>query len=110
MARHIQQNDTVQVITGKDSGKQGKVIRVIPGKSQVVVQGLNLVRKHLRPSQKNPQGGVIDKEMPIHFSNIQPVVDGKPTRVRFMTNKDGSKVRVAVKGGAVLGRELRKAR
>jgi large subunit ribosomal protein L24 len=78
-------------------------MRVIPDKSQVIVKGLNMRTKHLKPTRINPQGGIITKEAPIHISNVSPVVDGKPTRVRFQTRDDGSKVRVAVKGGKVLG-------
>ncbi len=102
----------VIVISGSDAKdkRPRKVLRVIPDKDKLVVEGVNVRKKHLRPSQTNPQGGIIEKEMPIHISNVQPAVDGKPTRVRFQTRSDGSKVRVAVKGGAVIGRELKKAR
>jgi len=68
-----------------------------------VVQGINVRTKHLKPTQLNPQGGIITKEMPIHISNVSPVVDGKPTRVRFMAKEDGSKVRVAARNGKELG-------
>jgi large subunit ribosomal protein L24 len=68
-----------------------------------VVQGVNLVTKHIRPSQLNPQGGVVTREASVHISNVSPVVDGQPTRVRFVTKDDGSKVRVAARGGKELG-------
>ena len=110
MARHVRQGDQVMVISGKDRGHQGRVLRVQPATNTLVVQGLNLHKKHLRPTQKNPRGGVIEKEMPIDISNVQPLIDGKPTRVRFETRKDGSKVRVAVRGGKTLGPELKKVR
>jgi large subunit ribosomal protein L24 len=69
----------------------------------VIVKGVNLKTKRLRPTQLNPQGGVITKEAPIHISNVSPVVEGRATRVRFETKDDGSKVRVAVRNGSVLG-------
>jgi large subunit ribosomal protein L24 len=78
------------------------VLRVLPGATRVVVQGVNVRTKHLRPTQANPQGGIVHREMPIHISNVSPVVDGKPTRVRFETKPDGSKVRVAARGGKTL--------
>ena len=109
MPRHIRKGDMVIVTAGSDKGRQGRVLRVITDKDRVVVEGINVHRKH-RPRQNNPQGGAVDRELPIHISNVSPVVDGKPTRVRFENRKDGSKVRVAAKGGAQLGPELRKAR
>jgi large subunit ribosomal protein L24 len=98
------------VTAGDDRGRQGRVLRVMPGDALVLVEGVNIHKRHSKPSQRNQQGGVIEKEMPIHISNVSPVVDGKPTRVRFMTKSNGAKVRVAVKGGAQIGPELRKAR
>ena len=112
MARHVRKGDMVIVITGSDAKdkRPRKVLRVIPDKNQVVVEGVNVRRKHMKPTQTNPQGGIIDREMPIHASNVLPAVGGKPTRVRFETRADGSKVRLAVTDGSVIGRELRKAR
>lgn len=111
MARHVKQGDLVMVRSGNDKGKTGKVLTVIPGDDKVVVEGIGMVFRHVKPNQKNPQGGRIQKEMPIHISKVSPVSPstGKPTRVRFETKADGSKVRIAVKGGDVLG-TLRKAR
>ena len=103
MAKHVRKGDTVVITTGSHKGKVGEILRVIPDKDQVVVKGLNLRTKHLKPTRISPQGGIITKEAPIHISNVSPAVDGKPTRVRFETRSDGSKVRVAVKGGKVLG-------
>src|ERR1700678_1924062 len=99
MARHIKRGDTVVVIAGKDKGKQGKVLKLLPDKDRVVVEGINRVWKHVRPSQRNPQGGRIKKDAPIHMSNVQPLdpTTGKGTRVRFRLDADGSKHRVAVK-------------
>jgi large subunit ribosomal protein L24 len=92
----------VIVTAGNDRGATGEVLRVIPKTSRVVVQGINVRSKHLKPSQNNPQGGIVRREMPVHISNVSPVVDGKPTRVRWETREDGSKVRVAVRGGKEL--------
>ncbi len=103
MPAHVRSGDTVIVTAGSDKGRTGTVLKVIPKKNQVVVQGLNTRTKHLKPSQTNPQGGVITKEMPMHLSNVSPVVDGRATRVRFTTKADGSKVRVAARGGQELG-------
>ena len=102
MARHIIKGDTVIVTAGADKGTEGTVLRVIPDEDRVIVQGINVRSRHIKPTQQNPQGGIIRKEMPIHISNVSPVVDGKPTRVRFETKADGSKVRVAVRGGKEL--------
>lgn len=110
MPAHIRKDDLVIVIAGDDRNRTGKVLKVIPKRNMVVVEGVNVHKKHLRRSEQNPRGGVIEKELPIHLSNVMPVVDGKPTRVRFETRPDGSKVRVAVSNGQVIGRELRKAR
>lgn len=103
MASHVRKGDTVVITAGDERGKIGEVLRVIPDKSQVIIKGLNLRTKHLKPTQRTPQGGIITKEAPIHISNVSPAVDGKPTRVRFQVQKDGSKVRVAARGGKVLG-------
>ena len=109
MARHIKSGDTVMVTTGADKGKTGKVLRVLTGKDRVVVEGINRVWKHVRPSQRNPQGGRIQKDAPIHLSNVQPLdpTSGKGTRIKFEV-KDGIKHRVAVKSGADLGRTGKK--
>ncbi|HLL89486.1 MAG TPA: 50S ribosomal protein L24 [Tepidisphaeraceae bacterium] len=104
MARHIKQGDTVQVIAGSDKGRTGKVLRVITKDNRVVVEGINRVWKHVRPNQRNPQGGRLQKEAAIHLSNVMPVDpnSGKPTRVRTEV-RDGAKHRVAVRGGQSLG-------
>lgn len=101
MPRHIRKGDMVIITAGNDRGVTGAVLRMVSDK-RVVVQGVNLRSKHLKPSQANPQGGILRREMPIHISNISPVVDGKPSRVRFETKPDGTKVRIAVRGGKVL--------
>ena len=110
MARHVRKGDNVIVTAGSGKGRQGKVLRVVTDKGQVVVEGVNIRTRHQRPSQANPQGGVVHKEMPIHISNVSPAADGKPTRVRFQTKKDGSKVRIAVRNGEQIGPALKKAK
>src|SRR5438876_9571483 len=109
MARHIKAGDTVIVTSGADRGKTGRVLRVITDKNRVVVEGINRVWKHVRPSQRNPQGGRIQKDAPIHISNVMPVdpTTGTGTRVRFQ-EKDGAKHRIAVRSGADLGRTGKK--
>ena len=104
MARHVKRGDTVFVITGADKGKTGRVLRVITDKHRVVVEGINRVWKHVRPSQRNPQGGRIQKDAPIHVSNVMPLdpTTGKGTRVKFETRGD-RKHRIAVGSGTDLG-------
>jgi large subunit ribosomal protein L24 len=101
--RRIRKNDTVVITAGKDKGKKGKVIRVIPEKNAVIVEQANIVKKHQKPTQKSPTGGITDIEAPINISNVM-LVDGKTgqgTRFRVQKDKNGSKVRVAVKSGTV---------
>lgn len=107
-SRHVRKGDTVMVTSGDFKGVTGEVVRVIPKHDQVIVKGVNVVTKNLKPSKQQPQGGQVTAEMPIHMSKVNPVVDGKPTRVRFTTKADGTKVRVAVKGNKELG-VIRKA-
>jgi large subunit ribosomal protein L24 len=104
MARHIKSGDVVMVISGADKGRTGRVLRVLTDKNRVVIEGVNRVWKHVRPSQRNPQGGRIQKDAPIHLSNVMPLdpASGKGTRVRF-EERDGVKHRVAVRGGTDLG-------
>ena len=92
------------IIAGADKGKTGRVLRLIEDKDRVIVEGINRVWKHVRPSQRNPQGGRIQKDAPIHLSNVMPVnpTNGRPTRVRFVTT-NGVKHRIAVRGGTDLG-------
>lgn len=102
MPRHVKKGDMVMVLSGNERGATGTVLRVLTKHDRVVVQGVNIRAKHIKPSQANPQGGVVRREMPIHISKVSPVIDGKPTRVRFVTDKSGHKSRVAVKGGKAL--------
>ena len=99
----IRKNDNVVVIAGKDKGKTGKVLRVLNDRDALLVESINMVKKHQRPTQANPSGGIVDMEAPIHVSNVM-LLDGKTgkgTRVKIESGKDGAKVRVAVKSGTV---------
>lgn len=95
----VKKGDTVVVITGKDKGKSGKVLKVFPKANRVLVEGANVITKHQKPNAINPQGGIINKEAPIHISNVMPLdpETGKGTRVRI-EDRDGKKVRVAKSG------------
>jgi large subunit ribosomal protein L24 len=96
---HVRKNDKVVVIAGKEKGKVGKVTRVLPEENRVVVEGLNKVKRHTKPTQQRPQGGIIEKEAPIHASNVALVAkDGKPTRVGYKT-ENGQKIRVSRRTG-----------
>jgi large subunit ribosomal protein L24 len=104
MPARIRTDDEVVVISGKDRGKRGKVLRVDPKSDRVFVEGLNMVKRHQRPSQTTGQGGgVIEKEAPIHVSNVMLIdpKDGKPTRVAIEIS-DGKRLRVARRSGARL--------
>ena len=111
MAMHVRKGDQVVVIAGDDKGKTGEVLRVNTAAGKVLVQGVNRVFRHLRPSRQHPQGGRIRKEMPIDISNVLPIdpKTNQPTRVGFRTAKDGSKERFARKSGEPLG-TVRKAK
>ncbi|GGE84210.1 50S ribosomal protein L24 [Priestia taiwanensis] len=100
---HVKKGDKVQVISGKDKGKQGVILASFPKQNRVLVEGVNIVKKHSKPSQANPQGGIITKEAPIHVSNVMALdpKTGVPTRVGF-TVVDGKKVRIAKKSGELL--------
>ena len=91
----IRKGDFVVVVSGKDRGKEGVVSRVMPSTNQVIVDGVNVAKKHQKPRKANEQGGIIDRDMPLDASNVMLVHKGKPTRVGYKTNSDGTKVRVA---------------
>jgi large subunit ribosomal protein L24 len=101
---HVRKGDTVIVVAGKERGKKGKVLRVIPEKGRVVVERINMIKKHQRPTQKIRQGGIIEREGAIHLSNVMLVDPGsdKPTRVGMRALSDGKKVRVARRSGEML--------
>src|SRR5690606_26509298 len=102
MAARIRKDDTVVVIAGRDKGRTGKVLKVLPTEQRVVVEGVNMVKRHTAPNITHPQGGVVAKEAPLHLSNValRDPKTGKPTRVGFKVNDKGRKVRVA-KGSGV---------
>jgi len=102
-AAKIRKGDTVVVLSGKDKGRSGTVMRVMPKDMKVVVQGINVSARHRKPSQANPQGGIDRREAPLHVSKVAVADprDGKPTRVRFEERK-GHKVRIAVKSGETI--------
>ena len=104
MAAKIKKGDYVVVISGGDKGKKGKVLRVHPAEQRVVVEGVRVVKRHVRPSQSDPEGGIKTFEAPIHISNVAHLdpKDNVPTRVGFKVLKDGTKVRVARKSGEVI--------
>ncbi len=96
---HVKKDDLVMVVTGKDKGKSGKVLRVLPEKNRVVVESLNLIKRHTRPSRSNNEGGIIEKEAPIAISNVQLLCKGcnKPVRTGVRILEDGNKVRFCKK-------------
>ena len=104
MALRIKKNDQVVVTAGKDKGARGRVLKVLIEQGRVIVEGVNRVKRHQKPSRKSAQGGIIDKEGTIHLSNVMPVdpKSDKPTRVRAGRDKDGRKARVAARSGALL--------
>ena len=99
----IKKGDTVVVIAGKDKGSQGEVVQVFPADNKVIVNGVNTAKKHSKPNRTNQQGGIIDRDMPVDASNVMLVHKGKPTRVGYKVNADGTKVRVAKRTGEVIG-------
>lgn len=108
MARHIRKGDTVIVTSGDHKGRTGEVMRVDVSADRVYIKGLNLRTRNVKPTRLNPEGGRLTKEAPFHISNVSPVVEGKPTRVRFEVGQDGSKQRVAVRTGKVLPVQARR--
>lgn len=98
---HIKKGDTVIVLTGEDKGKTGKVLKIEKEKERAIVEGIRIVTKSAKPSAKNPQGGFIKMEAPIHISNISLIdpKSGKPTRISVKKTDDGKKVRIAKKTG-----------
>lgn len=96
----VKKGDTVVVIAGKDKGKKGTIVKVMPKTNRVLVEGVNMITKHQKPTAINPQGGIVNKEASLHISNVMPLdpETGKGTRVRYEV-KEGKKVRVSVKSG-----------
>ena len=101
-AQKIRKGDRVVILSGKDKGRTGEVVRAMPKDGKVIVSGINVHARHRKPSQTNPQGGIERKEAPLHVSNVAiATADGKPTRVRFEV-RDGKKVRVEAKTGELI--------
>lgn len=100
---HVKKGDKVKVLSGKDRGKTGTVLEAYPKKERVLVEGVNMIQKHAKPSQENPQGGILNQEATIHVSNVLPIdpKSGEPTRVGYEV-RDGKKVRIAKKSGEAL--------
>jgi len=98
----IRKGDNVVVLTGKDKGKQGEVIRAYPDRNKVVVSGVNVAKRHQKPTRAMQQGGILDTPMPIDVSNVALLSGGAPTRIGTTTNAKGDKVRIARKGGGEL--------
>ncbi len=103
----IRKDDTVQVISGNDRGKRGRVLRVLTGSDRVIVEGIRMMKRHTRPSQRDPQGGIVEREAPINASNVMvicPKTD-EPTRIRKKKLEDGRSMRVAAKSGEMIDSE-----
>jgi len=100
----IRKGDRVRVLSGKDRGKEGVVMRAIPERDRVIVEGVNAAKKHQRPTRMTMQGGIIDKDMPIHVSNVAVISpgDGRPTRIGYRFDEQGRKIRVCRRTGAEL--------
>jgi large subunit ribosomal protein L24 len=103
MAARLRKGDDVVVISGKEKGKKGKIKAILVEQDRVIIEGLNLIKRHMRPTPRNPSGGIIEKEAPIHASKVMPVdpKTGKGTRVKFKEDKAGKKVRVAKSGDEI---------
>jgi large subunit ribosomal protein L24 len=98
----LKKGDRVVVLSGKDRGKEGVIQTVLPAKNKVIIQGINVARKHQKSSSATVQAGIIDKNMPMDASNVAIVVGGKPSRIGYKVQADGSKVRIAKRTGEVL--------
>jgi large subunit ribosomal protein L24 len=101
----VRKNDEVLVIAGKDRGKRGRVLQVLPERNRVVVEGVNMIKRHTKPNpQRNIKGGIVEREMSVHASNVQPVCPdtGKPTRVGRRVLDDGRRVRISRRSGGVM--------
>ncbi len=99
----LKKGDTVEVITGKDKGKQGEIAFVFPKTNKIIVNGINVASKHQRPQRANDPGGIIEKDMPLDASNVMLVHKGRKVRVGYEIRDDGTKVRVARPSGEVIG-------
>ena len=100
---HIKKGMTVRVMSGNNRGEEGKVLHVFPKKERVIVEGINFIKRHTRPSQENPQGGIVEREGTLHVSNVMVVHDGRITRIGYKKLDNGLKVRIASKTGEEIG-------
>ena len=102
--RKIRKDDEVIVLTGRDKGKRGAVLRIITKTDRVLVEGVNVTKRHVKPTQGDPQGGIVEREAPIHISNVALIdpESNRATRVRYKHLQDGRKVRVAARSGEVI--------
>lgn len=104
---HVKKNDQVKVLAGKDAGRTGRVLRVFPQRNRAIVENVNTVRRHTRPNpQRNVQGGIVERESPIHLSNLQVICPdcSRPSRVGYQELSDGKRVRVCKRCGATVDR------
>lgn len=100
---NVKKDDLVEVISGREKGKKGKVLAVFPDEDRITIEKLNMVKRHLKPSQANKQGGIVEKEGKMHISNVMLIdSDGKRTRVKWKTLDDGKRVRIAARSGEVI--------
>ncbi|MBA4304785.1 MAG: 50S ribosomal protein L24 [Sphingobacteriaceae bacterium] len=98
----IKKGDVVRVITGDDKGKEGRVLEVQPAEMRAIVEGINMITKHTKPSATNPNGGIVKKEAPVHISNLMVVAGGTPTRIGRKPDENGKLVRFAKKTGEII--------
>jgi large subunit ribosomal protein L24 len=99
----LKKGDTVKVIAGKDKGQQGEIVHVYPSDNKVLVNGINTAKKHSKARRANQPAGIIDRDMPVHASNVMLVHKGKTTRIGYKIQADGTKVRIAKRNGEVIG-------
>ncbi len=101
---HVKKGDTVEVIAGSEKGKRGKILRILKDQNRVIVEKINMVKRHTKPTQTNQQGGIIEREGKIHISNVMPVdpKTGQPSRVNRKRLEDGTRVRVTQRSGELL--------
>jgi large subunit ribosomal protein L24 len=104
MGLSLKKNDTVRVMSGREKGKQGRVLSVYPSKDSLLIEKINMIKRHMKPTRKYTQGGIIEKEAPIHISNVMLICPkcSKPTRISTTALQDGRKVRVCKKCGEVI--------
>ena len=96
---HLKTGMTVRVMSGNHKGKEGKILRILKDKNRVVIEGINLIKKHTRPTQDNPKGGIVEREGSLHISNVMHLHNGSPSRIGYKKLEDGTKVRISSKSG-----------